>query len=83
MRIFCALFPIGCRIYWNSLAALETWDWADWALYCPLKSEMSSLLASESFESLKTHFSKVRRGSLAAFENSNEIHKLDEIEYPA
>ena len=32
----------------------------------------------EKFESLKVHFSKVGRGLLAAFENSNEIQKLDE-----
>jgi len=42
------------------------------------ESDMGSLMA---FEKLRVHFSKVEKGLLAAFENSNDIQKLDE--YPA
>ena len=51
-----------------------------WAQYCHFKSEMDSQVAFEKLHGacIKGHFSKIWTGLNAAFENSNEIQKLDE-----
>ena len=55
----------------------KTW----WALFWGLKSELWSLVAFEKLhEHIRTLFKK-ERGSLAFFENSNEVQKLNA--YPA